>query len=272
VVPLAGTPFLARSGRWVAWALFGATLNGFACQRSGQASDHRAVRNLPAASQQLAASAATYGASYADALSDARIDWNANRVMRALGKMSENMTVTEYSHGFRVSEREGVYVFDCSGFADWLLGKAAPRARAAVRFGLERRPVARDFQRRLAALPIGKPRYGWQRVGRVADMEPGDVVAWLKPEVIQSTNTGHVAFAVHRPVAVAGYSNAFLVRVADSTSLLHDDDTRSGRSGFGLGTILLVADPNSGAPVAYGWVALRWRAFETAIAIGRPLN
>lgn len=205
-------------------------------------------------------------------LSDARIDWDANRVMRAIGKMAATLNTTEYSHGFRVNERDGVYVFDCSGFADWLLSKAAPRARAAVRHGLKQRPLARDFQRRLAALPGGRERYGWRRVERVAEIEPGDVVAWLKPKIIQSANTGHVAFAVHRPVPAPGYTNAYLVRLADSTSLLHDDDTRAGGSGFGFGTILLVADPETGAPVAYGWVGLRWRSFETPIAIGRPLQ
>ena len=97
-------------------------------------------------------------------------------------------------------------------------------------------------------------------------------MAWLKPDIIKSPNTGHVVFAVHRPVRAPGYTNAFLVRIADSTSLLHDDDTRAGRTGFGLGTILLVADPDTGAPVAYGWQGLRWRAFETPIAIGRPLK
>ncbi len=106
----------------------------------------------------------------------------------------------------------------------------------------------------------------------MVDIEPGDVVAWLKPDVIRSPNTGHVAFAVHRPALAPGYRNACLVRVADSTSLLHADDTRVGRNGFGLGTILLVADPETGAPIAYGWVALRWRSFETPIAIGRPVK
>lgn len=205
-------------------------------------------------------------------LSDAQIDWSANRVMRAIGKMSETLSATEYSHGFRVNEREGIYVFDCSGFADWLLGKAAPQARASLRHGLKQRPLARDFQRRLAALPMDQERYGWRRVPRVADIEPGDVVAWLKPSIIRSANTGHVAFAVHRPVLAPGYTNAYLLRVADSTSLLHDEDTRAGRNGFGLGTILLVADPDTGAPSAYGWVGLRWRSFETSIAIGRPVK
>jgi hypothetical protein len=73
------------------------------------------------------------------------------------------------------------------------------------------------------------------------------------------------------PVLAAGYENAYLVRIADSSRLLHDDDTRVGRSGFGFGTILLVAD-ETGAATAYGWVGLKWRAFETAIALGRPLR
>ena len=55
-------------------------------------------------------------------------------------------------------------------------------------------------------------------------------------------------------------------------SLLHDRDTRVNRNGFGLGTILLVSDPESGAPIAYGWVGLKWRAFETDIALGHPVD
>jgi hypothetical protein len=62
------------------------------------------------------------------------------------------------------------------------------------------------------------------------------------------------------------------VRVVDTTSLLHDEDTRVDGTGFGMGTILLVVDAETGAPRAYGWVGLRWRAFETAIAIGRPVR
>jgi hypothetical protein len=203
---------------------------------------------------------------------DAEIDWNQTPVMRRLGRMAETMTESEYTHGFRVNERAGIYAFDCSGMVHWVLRRAAPRAAAQISRGPAGRPLARDYQRRIARIPFGASSGGWQRVQRVDEARPGDVIAWLKPEVIQSPNTGHVAFLVRAPAPVPGQKDAFLVRIADSTSLLHDADTRQGRSGFGFGTILLLADPESGEPRAYGWAGLRWRSFETAISIGRPLG
>jgi hypothetical protein len=125
----------------------------------------------------------------------------------------------------------------------------------------------------LARAPSERAQGGWRRIARVDQAEAGDVVAWLKPDVVQSSNTGHVAFLVLPPRPVTGIANAFLVRVADSTSLLHDQDTRADRgNGFGFGTILLLADAETGAPSAYGWVGLRWRTFDTQIALGRPLG
>jgi hypothetical protein len=203
-------------------------------------------------------------------LDDAGIDWNANPVMKRLGAMSTSLTESAYQNATQVNEKRGVYRFDCSGMVQWVLARAAPRAAWTTAYGLPRRPLARDFQRRIARAPAERERGGWRRLPRVADLRPGDVVAWLKPAEIDSPNTGHVAFVLLPPVLAPGYDNAYLVRIADSTRLLHDDDTRFGRNGFGFGTILLVSDPESGAPVAYGWAALRWRAFETAIALGRP--
>src|SRR5882757_7888740 len=53
---------------------------------------------------------------------DALIDWSANAIMKTLGRVSETMTQTEYSRaGARVDERKGIYTFDCSGMAEWVL-------------------------------------------------------------------------------------------------------------------------------------------------------
>jgi hypothetical protein len=208
----------------------------------------------------------------AAAASDATIDWNAGPVMRVLGRMALNLTDSEYTHGFSVDERAGRYAFDCSGMAHWVLRRAAPRAAAASARGLPGRPLARDYQRRIARIPFGASAGGWRRIRRVDEARPGDMLAWVKPELVKSQNTGHVAFVLRAPEPVPDLPGAFLVRIADSTSLHHDADTREGRSGFGFGTILLVADAETGEPRAYGWVGLRWRTFETAISIGRPLG
>lgn len=207
----------------------------------------------------------------ASPLSDAGIDWNRNAVMRTLGAMAANLTTSRYVHGISVNKTTGSYFFDCSGLVQWVLLQAEPRAAAAARAGLSHRPLARDFYRRIASVPEGAERRGWRRVLRVRDIEPGDVIAWTRPRIVRSSNTGHVGFALRKPVLAPGYENAYLVRIADSTSLLHADDTRVGRTGFGFGTILLVTD-QAGKPTAYGWVALQWRAFETRIAIGRPTS
>jgi hypothetical protein len=204
--------------------------------------------------------------------SDAAIDWSTSPVMRVLGRMAETVTDSEYTHGFRVNERVGVYAFDCSGMVHWVLRRATPRAAAASAYGLSGRPLARDYQRRISRIPLGATANGWRRIQRVDEARPGDVLAWIKPTIVKSANTGHVAFVLRAPEAVPGTPGGFLVRIADSTSLLHDADTREGRSGFGFGTILLVADSETGEPRAYGWVGLRWRTFETAISIGRPLR
>lgn len=205
-------------------------------------------------------------------LDDARIDWSLNPVMKRLGMIASSLTDSEYQYGLQVDEKRGIYRFDCSGMAHWVLRKAAPRAAWTMAHDLPQRPLARDFQRRIARAPLDRERGGWRRLARVDELLPGDVVAWLKPTEIESPNTGHVAFVVLPPVLAPGYEDAYLVRVADSSRLHHDDDTRIGRSGFGFGTILLVSDPSTGNATAYGWVGLRWRAFETAISLGRPEN
>jgi hypothetical protein len=203
-------------------------------------------------------------------LLDSDIAWDENPMMRVLGGVTRTVKHTEYRHSRSVDVARGVYIFDCSLMVQWALEHGAPVAARSIAGGLGRRPLAADYQRHFARLTPQRERGGWRRVERIQDAQPGDVLAWIKPKIIDSPNTGHVAFVVLPPTRVSGYSDAYLVRIADATRLAHDDDTRGEGSGFGFGTILLVIDPDTGAPRAYGWVALRWRAFETAIAIARP--
>ncbi len=83
---------------------------------------------------------------------DALIDWDANPIMKTLGRMSRTMTQTEYTRaGARVDERKGIYAFDCSGMAEWVLRKATPAAGRHCADGLGHRPLASDFYHRIAA-------------------------------------------------------------------------------------------------------------------------
>ena len=57
-------------------------------------------------------------------------------------------------------------------------------------------PLARDFYRAIERAPTDRPARGWQRLTDVATLAPGDLFAWLKPEMFkQRANTGHVGFA-----------------------------------------------------------------------------
>jgi len=262
---------MPRGETWPSWTLLVAVALLTACETQRPLVSRE--RSSPAtATATDAPPTATKIEAAAPELEDRDIDWQLNPVMKTLGRMAETLTDSAYSHGLHVDERRGIYAFDCSGMAEWVLRRASPRAARSTTRRLTGRPLARDFERRIAGAPVDQARDGWRRVARVADAAPGDVVAWLKPSELDSQNTGHVAFIVLPPRRLARYDNAYLVRVADSTSLLHDRDTRVGRTGFGLGTILLVTDPETDAPHAYGWVGQRAHLFETAIAIGHPVE
>lgn len=196
----------------------------------------------------------------------------SEQILSRISRIAETLQSSKYNHTTIVDERQGRYEFDCSGFVTWVLRRTAAGAYSSI-VASSKRPLARDYYHFLARAPLGErtPR-GVRRVARIDEAEPGDLVAWLKPSLLRSPHTGHVAFLLERPRAVPDLAGGFLVRVADASSYQHQDDDRSGsgRTGFGSGTILLLADPETGAPRAYGWfgVQSRW-VLETQIAIGR---
>lgn len=193
-------------------------------------------------------------------------------ILGQIARITQNLQSSKYNHATVVDERQGRYEFDCSGFVTWVLRRSAPGAYSSL-LARSKRPLARDYYQELARAPLGErtPR-GIRRIARIDQAEPGDIVAWLKPALLRSPHTGHVGFLLERPRALDDVAGGYLVRIADASSYQHQDDDRyeSGRTGFGSGTILLVADPETGEPRAYGWFGLysRW-VLETSIAIGR---
>ena len=188
------------------------------------------------------------------------------RVMSVLEGVRENLRETRYQHRTVVSERRGRYLWDCSGMADWVLEKA--RLRRARRALNRSRPVARTFFRTIDRAPTDRARRGWQKIEHIEDVRPGDVFAWLRPPDWPRRNTGHTGFVIEAPRRVNHWPGMYIVRIADATSVPHQDDTRSwpGDGGYGEGTILWTTD-GAGEALAYGWHGVRSRGVVTTRAV-----
>lgn len=176
----------------------------------------------------------------------------AARVLDLLAHIRDTTTDDKYQAATKVDTKRGMYHWDCSGMASWILRRTAPAAQRAL---ASSRPVARDFAAAIERAPTKRAKAGWLRIANIADVEPGDVFAWRRPRGMPSKNTGHVGFVVGKPVPVPEIPGAWAVPIADSTRGIHQGDSRSGgdgEGGLGFGTLTFLTD-SSGAVTAYGW-------------------
>ncbi|MFW6049586.1 MAG: hypothetical protein ACODAU_00345 [Myxococcota bacterium] len=192
----------------------------------------------------------------------------AARVLRLLDRVDRRVEQTRYQHQTFVAEWRGLYAWDCSGMVNWVLERAARGARNRI---LSVRPVARDYVEIIESSPLRGSYKGWQKIAHIEDLRPGDLFAWKRPRNWPRDDTGHVGFVLARPRPVPGHHRAYRVRVADATSVPHENDTREedGAGGFGRGTMLFTVD-DGGSPVAYGWYgASSDGVVPTHVAFGR---
>lgn len=151
---------------------------------------------------------------------------------------------------------------DCSGFMLALFARSgyATEARmgylSAAATSRRRRPAAQDFVHSIEV------EQGFQRISKIDDLRPGDVLAHAMLDAAdrrETGTTGHIFLvdSLPRPIAprapVVSGTRQFEVQVIDSNDeLLGSDDTRKASPGPGLGrgTIRLFAD-EQGAVV--GW-------------------
>ncbi len=197
------------------------------------------------------------------------------KVMEVLAGIESNLKTSRYQHQTVVRPARGEYRFDCSGMAGWVLRRSAPLALRVLGRPQGRRPLARNYYRHLARIPLGKQRGPWLRVADVASARPGDVITWERPPWFPSKSTGHVAFAVSAPTKNRRGVRGYLIRVADASRFRHQNDTRAeGETGFGTGLMLLATDANDQA-IGYGWYGALtppdW-IVPVKIAVGRPLR
>lgn len=177
---------------------------------------------------------------------------NSARIDSIIMAIEQGLKYTEYSHRPRIDVKNGIYVWDCSIMATWIINQVSPRARKAL---AKEKPLARDFYQTIKTADTLFPRNGWLRITKPSAIAPGDVFAWLKPEMFRERpNTGHVGFVIGKPRPHPSYTSVWVMRIADATRELHENDSRpvGGEGGFGTATIAVKFD-DQGAPVAYGW-------------------
>src|SRR6185437_9305134 len=129
------------------------------------------------------------------------------------------MRVTRYQHTTAVDESSGSYVYDCSGFLDYAMGRVLAADLGTIPH-TKSRPQAADIEHYLHR-GLTDPIDGWQALAGVDALGPGHVMVVLEAPTQDSARPGE-----------------WLVRVADSTLNPHARDSRKpGATGLGTGTI-----------------------------------
>jgi hypothetical protein len=180
-----------------------------------------------------------------------------------------SIETTEYQHRTEIDEKKGVYLCDCSGLVGYVLNRSVGTDGTGALGDGRKRPLAMDYEKFFAAAPEKREKSArWQRIVRIADARPGDVIAW-RHEKPKPGNTGHVVIVDQRPVL----EDDGLVRVVfiDSTTRPMVDDTRpKGTSGVGRGTMWFKID-EKGRTVAHIRGPRSGKPKAEAISIGRSL-
>jgi hypothetical protein len=168
-----------------------------------------------------------------------------------------------------MDEKQGVYLCDCSGLVGYVLNRSVGKDGTGALGDGRKRPLAMDYEKFFAAAPVDPGENArWQRIERLTDARPGDVVAW-RHEKPRPGNTGHVIIVDQRPVV----EKDGLVRLVfiDSTTRPQADDTRPpGTSGVGRGAMWFKVD-DKGRAVAHIRGSRNAEAKAEAISIGRAL-
>jgi hypothetical protein len=187
----------------------------------------------------------------------------ADAAQDLLAKVKE----THYQHKTHVDTGLGIYDMDCSGFVDFLLKRFAPDqfAQVPIESG-HARPRAATYYQFLHGL-AQTPMPGWTTVHKLADAQPGDIIAWELTAAARE-DTGHVVIVAAAPVQTS--FELYRVSVYDSSEIRHDEDTRpEGTSGVGKGTIIFRVN-SEGEPMAFRFNS-QGHFHQEPIAIGRLL-
>jgi hypothetical protein len=184
-------------------------------------------------------------------------------------RILQSIRTTKYQHRTEIDEKKGVYLCDCSGLVGYVLNNSVGKDGSGALGDGRKRPLAMDYERFFAAAPAKRAKTErWQRIEKLADARPGDIIAW-RHEVPKPGNTGHVVIVHERPVM----EDDGLIRVVhiDSTTRQQVDDSRpDGTNGVGRATMWFKVD-KKGRAVAHIRGSRDAKPTAEAISIGRAL-
>lgn len=189
--------------------------------------------------------------------------------IRRIRELAANLKSTSYQHTTEIDLASGEFKCDCSGFVGFFVRKTFPESHRSLQ-GEEapwrKRPLAVTFHETIVRSGREKGA-GWTEVQKIFEARPGDIIAWRKDEVVRGESTGHVVFVVEKPVREL--DGRYRVRVLDSTSRIHADDTRApDGDGVGEGTMWFQVDGDF-KPTGYFVDERKRLGKSTQIAIGR---
>jgi len=161
-----------------------------------------------------------------------------------------NLRQTDYQHTEHIDVDRGIYDCDCDGFVGFVLTRVAPDQYAMIpQEAGQSRP--RAFEYCLFFSSLTPQSAGWHRIDFLRDVRRGDFIAWRFPEVEieEGHDTGHVLVAAETPGM--DDSGIFTVRVYDSVTQPHFDDTRGDGpgqfpNGVGYGALKFQVDAGGG--------------------------
>ncbi len=112
------------------------------------------------------------------------------------------------------------------------------------------------------------PRHYWNKVDNVKELQPGDILVFRNNKNSHTGVSGHVMVVMNKPTRI---QDAFMVRVTDSASSGHSQDTRLPHtSGIGIGTMQIKVNPDTGEPSAYAWKLGSTFEHHVNFAMARP--
>ena len=214
-------------------------------------------------------------------------------------RIYQTMTKTQYSHQYRIRPSQGIYVWDCIGFASWAMRQATPNAWQAFHTATGVRSGAAGHVGTWATFLSGTPGPSWQVLPTVSALRGGDLMV-IPGEVVIGGQvqygsaegavqySGHVVIIAGAPLPLSDGSYAVFVydstalpghgaydsRYTDPRALPLTGTTRA--SGTGYGTMRITVD-TSGVPTGVYWSAstkkpISFQGQPVLPILARPLN